>query len=38
MAARWFFYNDKAISVDLPNTVVREIIYTEPAARGDTSG
>ncbi|MDD5180409.1 MAG: elongation factor P [Gallionellaceae bacterium] len=32
------FYNDKAISVELPNTVVREIIYTEPAARGDTSG
>jgi elongation factor P len=32
------FYNEKAISVDLPNTVVREIIYTEPAVRGDTSG
>jgi elongation factor P len=32
------FYNDKAISVDLPNTVVREIVYTEPAVRGDTSG
>ena len=32
------FYNDKAISVELPNTVVREIIYTEPAVRGDTSG
>ena len=32
------FYNDKAISVELPNTVVREIVYTEPAARGDTSG
>jgi len=32
------FYNEKAISVELPNTVVREIIYTEPAVRGDTSG
>ena len=32
------FYNDKAISVELPNTVVREIVYTEPAVRGDTSG
>ena len=32
------FYNDKAISVELPNTIVREIIYTEPAVRGDTSG
>jgi len=32
------FYDDKAISVELPNSVVREIIYTEPAVRGDTSG
>lgn len=32
------FYNDKAISVDLPNSVVREITYTEPAVKGDTSG
>ncbi|HNH93064.1 elongation factor P [Accumulibacter sp.] len=32
------FYNGKAISVDLPNSVVREIIYTEPAVKGDTSG
>ena len=32
------FYDDKAISVELPNNVVREIIYTEPAVRGDTSG
>ena len=31
------FYNDKAISVELPTTVVREIIYTEPAVKGDTS-
>ena len=32
------FYNEKAISVELPNTIVREVTYTEPAARGDTSG
>ena len=32
------FYNDKAISVELPTILVREIIYTEPAVRGDTSG
>ncbi|OIQ84435.1 elongation factor P [mine drainage metagenome] len=32
------FYNGKAISVELPNSVVREIIYTEPAVKGDTSG
>src|SRR5512145_730281 len=32
------FYNEKAISVNLPTTVVREVIYTEPAAKGDTSG
>ncbi len=38
MACEVVFYNDKAISVDLPNGVVREIIYTEPAVRGDTSG
>ncbi|MBK9446912.1 MAG: elongation factor P [Betaproteobacteria bacterium] len=32
------FYDGKAISVDLPNSVVREVIYTEPAVKGDTSG
>jgi len=32
------FYEGRAISVDLPTTIVREIIYTEPAVRGDTSG
>ncbi len=31
-------YNDAPISVDIPQTLVREIIYTEPAVRGDTSG
>lgn len=38
MACEVVFYNDKAISVDLPNSVVREVIYTEPAVKGDTSG
>lgn len=32
------FYEDRAISVALPTIVVREISYTEPAVRGDTSG
>jgi elongation factor P len=31
-------YNDKAISVELPTVIVREVAYTEPAAKGDTSG
>jgi len=32
------FYDGKAISVEMPTTVVREVEYTEPAMRGDTSG
>lgn len=32
------FYDGKAISVELPNSIVREVEYTEPAVRGDTSG
>ncbi|MFT5789027.1 MAG: elongation factor P [Shewanella sp.] len=32
------FYEEKAISVELPITVTREVTYTEPSARGDTSG
>lgn len=32
------FYNGKAISVELPTTIVREVTYTEPAVKGDTSG
>lgn len=31
-------YDGRAISVELPTMVVREIVYTEPAVRGDTSG
>jgi elongation factor P len=32
------FYEGRAISVELPTTVVREVSYTEPAVKGDTSG
>jgi elongation factor P len=32
------FYDGKAISVDMANSVVRQVIYTEPAVKGDTSG
>jgi len=32
------FYKEKAISVELPMIIVREIKYTEPAIRGDTTG
>ena len=38
MACEVVFYDEKAISVELPTTVVREITYTEPAVKGDTSG
>jgi elongation factor P len=31
------FYEGKALSVAMPNSLVREIIYTEPAVKGDTS-
>jgi elongation factor P len=32
------FYEGRAISVEMPNSVVREVKYTEPAVKGDTSG
>ncbi len=32
------FYDGRAISVELPTTLVREVEYTEPAVKGDTSG
>jgi elongation factor P len=31
-------YEGRPISVEIPQSLVREIIYTEPAVRGDTSG
>ena len=37
LACEVVFYDGKAISVELPTSVVREI-ETEPAVRGDTSG
>ncbi len=38
MACDVVFYESRAISVELPNSVVREVAYTEPAVKGDTSG
>ena len=38
MTCEVVFYNGKAISVELPTTIVREVTYTEPAVKGDTSG
>jgi elongation factor P len=38
MAVEVVFYDGRAISVDLPTIVVRQIDYTEPAVKGDTSG
>jgi elongation factor P len=38
MPCEMVFYDGKAISVDLPNSLVREVLYTEPAVKGDTSG
>lgn len=32
------FYDGRAISVELPTALVREVEYTEPAVKGDTSG
>ncbi|MBC3871381.1 MULTISPECIES: elongation factor P [Undibacterium] len=32
------FYDGKAISVELPTTIVRQVIYSEPAVKGNTSG
>ena len=38
MACEVVLYNEAPISVEIPQTLAREIIYTEPAVRGDTSG
>ena len=38
MACEVVFYDGRAISVELPTSVVREVAYTEPAVKGDTSG
>jgi elongation factor P len=38
MAVEVVFYDGKAISVEVPTSVVREVVWTEPAVKGDTSG
>ena len=38
MTVEVVFYDGKAISVELPTSVEREITWTEPAVKGDTSG
>jgi len=38
MPAEVVFYDGKAISVELPTSVEREVTWTEPAVKGDTSG
>ncbi|MGB0127981.1 MAG: elongation factor P [Rhodocyclaceae bacterium] len=38
MPGEMVFYQGRPISIEIPTSVVREIIYTEPAVRGDTSG
>ena len=38
MEAEVVFYDGKAISVELPTSVEREITWTEPGVKGDTSG
>lgn len=38
MQATITFYEGKAIAVELPTTIIREIAYTEPVVRGNTSG
>ena len=37
MVCEVVFYNDRVISVELPNSIIREITYTEPAVKGDTA-
>src|SRR5450830_1177689 len=32
------FYDGKAISVEMPTTIVSQVIYSEPAVKGNTSG
>jgi elongation factor P len=38
LACELTLYEGRAISVEMPNSVVREVTYTEPAVKGDTSG
>ena len=38
MPAECVFYEGRPISIELPTILVREVTYTEPAVKGDTSG
>ena len=38
LPAQVVFYNGRPISIEVPASLTREIVYTEPAVRGDTSG
>ena len=38
MECELVLFNETPVSVQLPQNVVREVAYTEPAVRGDTSG
>ncbi len=38
LQAEIVFYGEKPISIELSTKVVREVTYTEPSVRGDTSG
>jgi elongation factor P len=38
MPSEVVFYEGKAISIELPTSVEREVTWTEPAVKGDTSG
>lgn len=38
MVIQVLMYEEKPVGVELPNTVIREITYTEPGLKGDTIG
>mgnify|MGYP003008598574 FL=1 len=38
MPAECVFYEGRPISIELPTILVREVVYTDPAVKGDTSG
>ena len=38
LPAEVVFYEGRPISVEIPTSLVREVTYTEPAVKGDTSG
>lgn len=38
MECELVFYDHRAISIEMPPIIVREIEYTEPTVRGDTTG